>query len=114
MIDWDRVDNLRSEIGDEDFKEVVALFVEEVEEVIDRFQTAPNPAQYEADLHFLKGGALNLGFADLSDLCQKGESAAARGDTQTIDVGAVIVMYQASKQAFLARATRAFGCQSLA
>ena len=114
MIDWDRVDSLRSEIGAEDFKEVVALFLEEVEEVIDRLKTTPAPARYEADLHFLKGGALNLGFADLSDLCQKGESAAARGDTKSIEVGAVVALYLGSKQAFLARAAPLFGCQGVA
>jgi histidine phosphotransfer protein HptB len=114
MIDWNRVDILRSEIGAEDFKEVVALFLEEVEEVIDRLKTTPDPAQYEADLHFLKGGALNLGFADLSRLCQKGESAAARGDTKSVDIAAVVALYLGSKQAFLTRAALLFGCQDVA
>ena len=33
MIDWKRVRELRDEIGEEDFSEVVDLFLEEVEEV---------------------------------------------------------------------------------
>ena len=35
MIDWSRVNELRDEVGAEDFEEVVELFLEEVEEVIE-------------------------------------------------------------------------------
>ena len=114
MIDWDRVDCLRSEIGAEDFKEVFALFLEEVEEVVERLQTAPDPERYEADLHFLKGGALNLGFSALSDICQKGESAAARGQAASVDVRPVVTLYFASKQAFLAQAQSLLDCRGAA
>ena len=63
MIDWSRVDDLRDEVGDEDFREVVDLFLDEVDEVIERMKHHPTHSSIEKDLHFLKGSSLNLGFA---------------------------------------------------
>lgn len=100
MIDWKRMETLRAEIGEEDLDEVVTLFLEEVEEVLDRL---PNPAsakQRESDLHFLKGSALNLGFTDLAAACQRDEARAARGET--VDPDPIIRLYSASKRAFRA------------
>jgi len=102
MIDWTRVRELKDEIGEEDFDEVAEMFIAEVDEVIDRLKAAPDPARYEADLHFIKSSALNLGFSDLSALCQTGERQAAGGDTDGVDLGAVFTTYDASKAAFLA------------
>ena len=103
MIDWDRVNELRLEVGAEDFADVVEIFLEEVDEVITRLTDQPDPATFEDDLHFLKGCALNLGFAALSDICQDGEQKAASGDADSIDIPAVIETYGKSKQEFLAR-----------
>jgi HPt (histidine-containing phosphotransfer) domain-containing protein len=100
MIDWDRVDELREEIGAEDFDEVVDLFLDEVEEVIGRLQNGPDMANLEADLHFLKGGALNLGFRMFSQLCQAGEAAAAAGRGDTVDLGAILSAFEESKNVF--------------
>ena len=102
MIDWTRVRELKDEIGEEDFDEVAEMFIAEVDEVIDRLKAAPDPARYEADLHFIKSSALNLGFSDLSALCQTGERQAAGGSTDEVDLGAVFTTYDASKAAFLA------------
>ncbi|MDO8328576.1 MAG: Hpt domain-containing protein [Cypionkella sp.] len=96
MIEWERVNELRSEIGDDDFAEVVALFLEEADEVILRLSAATGAKALEADLHFLKGAALNLGFADFAALCQDGERRAAAGDTG-VDLGRVCACYHASK-----------------
>lgn len=101
MIDWERVDCLLAEIGDADFKEVVDLFLEEVEGVLGRLSPQARPRQQEADLHFLKGSALNLGFADLAALCQAEERRAASGSP--IDGAPIVALYAASRQAFLAR-----------
>lgn len=100
MIDWDRVDELREEIGSEDFGEVVDLFLDEVEEVIDRLRDGPKMDDLEADLHFLKGGALNLGFRAFSQLCQAGEAAAAAGKADTVDVDAILDAFAESKDVF--------------
>lgn len=101
MIDWERVECLRAEIGEADFGEVVDLFLEEVEEVLGRLAAHVRPRQLEADLHFLKGSSLNLGFADLAALCQAEERRAAAG--APVDRAPVAALYAASKKAFLAR-----------
>ncbi len=101
MIDWTRVDELCGEIGYDGFAEVVELFLDEVEEVVMRIGAAPNPATYEQDLHFLKGSAWNLGFADFGALCQDGERKAASGQAASVDIRAVINSYGASKAVFI-------------
>jgi HPt (histidine-containing phosphotransfer) domain-containing protein len=103
MIDWDRVEELRSEIGDEGFGEVVELFLEEVESVITRLGSAPDPARFEDDLHFLKGSAWNLGFAAFGARCQEGERKAAAGRGAEIDIAAILACYGASRKQFMAR-----------
>lgn len=101
MIDWNRVDELRDEIGKEDFDEVVEIFLEEVEEVIAVIRGGVASDQIETHLHFLKGSALNLGFSDFSARCQSGETAAAQGQFDQIDLPAVVTCYEQSKTAFL-------------
>lgn len=100
MIDWSRVSALREEIGAEDFEEVVPLFLEEVADVTERLRAGPNLSQLEADLHFLKGSALNLGFLTFSNLCNDGEQASAAGNASTVDVAAILECFEASKADF--------------
>ncbi|MEP2531631.1 Hpt domain-containing protein [Shimia sp.] len=100
MINWDRVKELQEEIGAEDFGEVVELFLDEVEEVIVRLKTKPDLAMLEADLHFLKGSALNLGFQAFSLLCQAGEVAAASGKAETVDLTKILQSFGDSKTEF--------------
>lgn len=102
MISWDRVQELRDEIGDEDFAEVAEVFLEEVDEVIARLKTSPDPARLEEDLHFLKGSALNLGFKTLSGICQEGESQAAAGQAAQVALERVFTAYDQSREAFAA------------
>lgn len=96
MIAWDRVNELRSEIGAEDFAEVVALFLAETDDVFARISTAAGPAVLEADLHFMKGAALNLGFREVARLCQDGERRAAMGDC-TVDLDRLRRSYASSR-----------------
>lgn len=103
MIDWDRVATLREEVGEDSFAEVVALFLDEVDEVVDRFRAGPDLSGLERDLHFLKGGALNLGFVHLGVLCQVGERMAAEGLADRVDVPEIVALYTASRQMFLDR-----------
>ena len=102
MIDWTRVEELRAEIGDAGFAEVVDLFLDEVEEVVARLHAARDRTRLEDDLHFLKGSAWNLGFAAFGVLCQSGERRAAQGQAATVDMAAVLASYAASKDCFLA------------
>ena len=101
VIAWDRVNELRSEIGDDDFAEVVAMFLDEADEVIARIANTIGAPALEADLHFLKGAALNLGFAQFAVFCQEGERRAAGGDAG-VDLARVCSCYQASKLALAA------------
>jgi histidine phosphotransfer protein HptB len=101
MIDWKRVNELKAEIGDDGFGEVVEIFLDEVEDVLTRLQSSPDPTHFEEDMHFLKGGAWNLGFRQMGALCQEGESKAAQGTGKDIDIGGVLASYRASKEAFL-------------
>lgn len=100
MILWSRVNELRDEVGPEDFKEVIDLFLEEVEGVIDRFRGDSDRSQLEQDLHFLKGSALNLGFAEFSDKCQAGERLSAEGKADAVDLATIVDSYDRSKAAF--------------
>ena len=107
MVNWDRIRELREEIGEEDFAEVVDLFFAEVEMAIERLGRPATPAERETDLHFLKGSALNLGFDALGGLCEAGESRAASGLLEEAEVRAVIEIYHASRAAFAAGRTSA-------
>jgi HPt (histidine-containing phosphotransfer) domain-containing protein len=100
MIDWDRVAELRDQVGAEDFEEVVDLFLEEVLEVINALHADPKESRLESDLHFLKGSALNLGFADFSEKCHAGERQAAMGQAKSIDLAAIINSFDASRHLF--------------
>lgn len=103
MINWNRVNELKDEIGEEDFGEIAEIFLEEVEEVIERLKASPDPTLYEQDMHFLKGSALNLGFRDLSDICGQNEQAAAQGQGSSIQLQPVFDTYSQSKTEFLAK-----------
>ncbi len=98
MIDWGRVRELRDEIGADDFDEVIALFLEEADKVIACIAPGLAARALEADLHFLKGAALNLGLADFAALCQEGERRAASGD-EGVNVDSLCEAYQTSKAA---------------
>ena len=106
MIEWSRVETLREEVGDEAFDEVVELFLEEVEQVMTRLRTAPDPSRFEHDLHFLKGSAMNLGFRTFSALCEDGEKLASLGNAQSVDIAAILHIYARSRAEFLAGSRR--------
>ena len=99
MIDWERVKELRAEIGAGDFMEVAEMFLEEADAAVGRLTPDLSAKAMEADLHFLKGAALNLGFTALSGQCQEGERRAAAGDTG-VDLVKLRDTYFASKAAF--------------
>ncbi|MFD1160251.1 Hpt domain-containing protein [Roseovarius aestuarii] len=101
MIDWNRIAELRDEIGADDFGEVVEIFLEEVDDKIAELRDLTDKSDLESVMHFLKGSALNLGFSAFSDLCQQGETAARMGDGENIDLTAVIACYDTSKAEFL-------------
>lgn len=84
-----------------DFNEVVAMFLEEVGEVITRLEAAPDQSSFATDLHFLKGAALNLGFSEFAARCELGEMLAGQGRAGEIDLGRILVSYHQSREAFV-------------
>jgi len=101
MIDWSQVEEMKLEMGG-GFNEVVTMFLDEVGEVISRLEAAPEADALGADLHFLKGAALNLGFSEFADLCERGEKLALHGRTGEIDLNGVLICYRASCEVFRA------------
>ena len=73
MIDWGRIDELRTEVGDDDFAEIALLFMSEIEEAIEGLAALADLAARSDALHGMKGSAMNLGFADFAKLCAQGE-----------------------------------------
>jgi HPt (histidine-containing phosphotransfer) domain-containing protein len=101
MIDWERVAELRSEIGAEGFAEVLELFLDEVESVV--MNLGRRPGKLGDELHFLKGSAWNLGFRDFGAICQDGERRCAAGKADSVDIAAVLDCYGRSKDQFMGR-----------
>jgi HPt (histidine-containing phosphotransfer) domain-containing protein len=91
---------LRQEIGNEDFNEVLHLFLDEADEVIARLGAAGDAASLESDLHCLKGSALNLGLTDLARICQDGERHAAAGSI-AVSVPEVARCYRLSRESLV-------------
>ncbi|WP_026758094.1 Hpt domain-containing protein [Sediminimonas qiaohouensis] len=101
MIDWNRIAELRDEIGAEDFSEVVSLFLEEVNQVAERLRTGVVHEELASDLHFLKGSAMNLGFSRFAVMCQAGERDAAAGRADDVDVDKILKCYDESQSEFM-------------
>lgn len=100
MIDWTRIDTLRDEIGADCLQEVVDLFLEEVDATVAQLRGSDPVDDLGAQLHFLKGCALNLGFSDFAALCQRGEADCAQDSGAQIDLGALLACYDRSRAAF--------------
>jgi len=112
MLDWNRISNLRNEVGPDDFGEVVDLFLEEADSVTLTLAAQTGDKDLEEALHFLKGSALTLGFSDLSDLCQISETLASRGQANEIDLKPILTSYEVSKSRFLSDLPSAFDTQT--
>lgn len=108
MIDWQRVAELRDAVGADEFPAILELFLDEVEGVVMRL-SAESPRQLGDDLHFLKGSAWNLGFAEFGRLCEAGETLAGRGRAGLVSVDELMGSYSASKQLFMRDLARVFG-----
>lgn len=88
------------------FRRSHRTFLEEVDDTIGRLgQTEAEPS-LEEQLHFLKGSALNIGFGVFADLCQNGETAAAKGRAGDIDLDAIRIAYAEARQEFLDKTHR--------
>lgn len=105
MIDWDRVKELRSEVGEEDFAEVVEMFFEEIEGALERlFGSAPDAVGEE--LHFIKGSALNIGLIGVSDLCRSAETKLRQAPAPHVELRAIHAAFGKSKAELASAAVR--------
>ena len=84
MLDWARLAELKDEVGEEDFAEIAALFLEELGEVIDTLPALAGADERRDALHGVKGAALNLGFVELARLAAQGETAPQAADLPEI------------------------------
>jgi len=103
VIDWGRVEQLREEVGPEAFAEIAAMFLAEADGAVGALAPGAPAAKMAADLHAIKGSALNLGFAELADLCARGEAASNAGQPERADLAAIRRAYSAAKATFVAR-----------
>ncbi|MEO1537422.1 MAG: Hpt domain-containing protein [Pseudomonadota bacterium] len=101
MINKTRIEELKAEVGEDDFAEVVELFFEEVEEVLDELDAA-SPGSLGEKLHFLKGSALNIGMDELGAQCRMAEGCLSRNESDTPNVSMLRATYEASKAELLA------------
>ncbi len=85
MIDWDRVDELRADFGEDDFVEIVTMFLAEVEEKLEEM-CRNSTKDLSEEYHFLKGVAANLGFIDLQKKCCKAEEGGDPSNLKEIQV----------------------------
>jgi len=78
MLDRTRIATLKEEIGEDDFAEVLEMFIDEMTMQIEAINTS-DPAQLTADLHALKGSASNVGFSQFAALCAEAENGVRNG-----------------------------------
>ena len=105
MINWTQVKELESEIGAEDFGDIVEVFIEEVDEAIAALDGATLAGDELASaMHFLKGSSANLGFEELAAYCSDGEVKAKSGESGDVDLSHVITLYNESKALFMSDA----------
>ena len=95
MIDWDRINELRRDFGEEDFAEIAEAFLSEVEAKLSSLD--PTSRSLADDFHFLKGSAANLGFKALQAACSPAE---LQPDPDKISE--IKALFQASKEQFSA------------
>ena len=100
MLNISRIMELKSEVGEDDFAEVVELFCEEMEEILDALHFA-NRSSLAEKLHFLKGSAMNIGLDAVGDLCRSEELRLSADQNATPNIAAIRATYDASKSELL-------------
>ena len=96
MLDWDRISELREDVGEDDFAEVLALFVDEVAAALDAL-SGNDRGGLAGTLHALKGSALNIGLSRVGALCLDGEARLRTDPSAPIDIAAIRAAFDASR-----------------
>ncbi|MDJ0640422.1 MAG: Hpt domain-containing protein [Paracoccaceae bacterium] len=100
VLDMSRIAELKEEVGEDDFAEVVALFCEEVEEVLSELDTTPQET-IAGKIHFLKGSVQNIGLAEVAKLCLEEEARLKSDPNARPDAARLRTAYQSSKDQLL-------------
>ena len=103
MINWTHLSELRTDLGDETFSEVIALFLQEVQTGIDGLDTQRSAPELMAEFHMLKGSALSLGLTDLAQICANAESLASQGRTNVFRKDELSNVFHTSRSELLAQ-----------
>lgn len=101
MIDKGRIRELRDEVGEDDLAEVIALFCEEIDDLVASLDTSDG-ALYPNQIHFLKGSALNIGLDALGELCRIEELRLRADPSARPDVPAIRAAYAKARRALMA------------
>ncbi|SDW87297.1 Hpt domain-containing protein [Roseicitreum antarcticum] len=103
MINWDRLEELQTDVGADAFGPLSAIFLEEVDEAVLtlRGTAGGRPANQEERFHALKGAALTLGFDVLAAACAGAEAQAARGLDAAAHVPEITRLYAESRRLFM-------------
>lgn len=114
MIDWNRLNALNHDFGADALGEVVALFIEEMDEAVLQLPAIDGVSARADALHMLKGTAANLGLVALAELCALGEDG-LRGNADAPDfpvlAGRVRTTYAASRSELLRQTPDRLGVQ---
>lgn len=100
MLNQGRIDELKAEVGEDGFAEVVELFCAEVEEVLGELREIGS-GELGAKLHFLKGSAFNLGLDAVGNLCMKEEMRLKNDPGASADVDSIQSLYHQSRAQLL-------------
>lgn len=68
MIDMDRIAELEEEIGGEDLRLIFRVFLGEAEETLAALAPGTTEGELARAAHFLRSGALNIGFTGIAGL----------------------------------------------
>jgi HPt (histidine-containing phosphotransfer) domain-containing protein len=102
MINWQRISELEADIGEDEVDEVLSLFLEEMDEVVEIFASASATIDLPAQLHLLKGMAWNVGFVDVGDVCVLAEQSVSDEKRFGI-VGTINAIYAKERQELTAK-----------
>lgn len=100
MIDWNRVRQLRFELGEAEAATLAQDFLAEMAERLEHLDQTPGAVAL--DLYHLRGASLNLGFAKLAARCLAYEMQLWHGDPQPVDQSVLSGLFDATKAEFLA------------
>lgn len=111
MINWDQLRDLWTELGADEFSEVLELFLDEVEGTTLRL-SKDDSDRLSRDMHYLKGSALNLGFTDFAQMCSRNEVLATEGNLDGIDLEELSDLYARSKRHLFAEMNTTLGART--